>query len=633
MNPSSRFISYPPIEKHGVIGDRRTAALIAADGTMGWLCVPAYDSPPIFGALLDADRGGLFRLGPASPTIGCQDYQHNTAVLLTVWATDQWVLELTDAMAWPETDRPRSREDQMILVRRLRCVRGHAACRLDIEPRRDFIQKPTISATASGVIFRLDELTLKLWTTSELQEDGGSAHAAVNLKEGEQLWAILTVGKAEEPWTGPTVERLLDNTVVYWRHWLDGLTYTGPRGDRVRRSALTIHLLSYAPTGSMVAAPTTSVPERLGGDCNYDYRYAWVRDASLSLAVLALLGDTKAAKSYMDWLAGLDSSTDSPLQVVYGINGKTDLTERARDDVAGYQGSRPVRFGNHAFQQRQLGSLGYFVDCAFIYLQQGGAWRDEYWNLTQRIADYTAKNWTWPDSGIWERTAERHYVSSRIMSWVVFDRAIKISAQLGHRETIDHWRTTMDTIHTQVMREGWSDPLGAFRQSYESEALDASALLIPVMGFLPADHPRMVSTVQRIEESLMIDGFVYRFHEEWAAQTSGTLGEREGAFLPCTFWLATTYAMAGRPDRAEAILNRAETCAGSLGLFAEELDPRSGRFLGNSPLLFAHVEYIRAVMEVAKARPLDHARLMVGKLKQWLGRRLLGQDRRLRKEA
>ncbi|MBA3753477.1 MAG: glycoside hydrolase family 15 protein [Nitrospira sp.] len=504
---------------------------------------------------------------------------------------------------------------------------------MDIEPRRDFIRKPTMIATASAFTFRLDELTLKLWTTCVLQEDSGSAHATVNLKEGEQLWAVLTVGNAEEPWSASILERRLEDTVVYWRNWLDGLTYTGLRGDRVRRSALTIHLLSYAPTGSMVAAPTTSLPERLGSDRNYDYRYAWVRDASLSLAVLALLGDTKAAKAYMDWLAELDSSTDSPLQVVYGISGNTDLTERARDDLAGYQGSRPVRFGNHAFSQRQLDSLGYFVDCAFIYLQQGGEWRDEYWDLTCRIADYTAKNWTWPDSGIWELTAERHYVSSRVMSWVVFDRAIKMAEQLGHRETLGDWRAAKEAIQTQLMTQGWSDRLSAFRQSYEDDRLDASVLLIPVMGFLPADHPRVVSTVQRIEESLTIDGFVYRFRSPGAEEAALPLGDFEGAFLPCTFWLATTYAMAGRADEAEAILNRAETYAGALGLFAEEVDPRSGSFLGNSPLLFAHVEYIRAVMELAKARPLDHARLLLGKVKQWLGQRLFGQERRLRKEA
>lgn len=633
MTAPSRLISYPPIEKHGLIGDRRTAALISADGTMDWLCLPAYDSPTIFGALLDSDQGGFFRLGPINPTIGRQDYQHKTAVLLTVWATDQWVLELTDAMAWPETDRPRSRCDQRHLIRRLRCIRGHAACRLDFEPRRDFFQKPTMTPAASGFTLRMEDLTLELWATCLLQTDDLGVHATVNLEEGQQLWTVLTLGKAEEPWSVSRLEHLLDNTVRYWRTWLDGLTYTGPRGDRVRRSALTIHLLSYAPTGSVVAAPTTSLPERLGGDRNYDYRYAWVRDASLSLAVLALLGDTRAAKDYMDWLVELHSSTDSPLQVVYGISGNTDLTERICHDLAGYQGSRPVRFGNHAFKQRQLDSLGYFVDCALIYLQQGGEWRDEYWKLTCRIADYTAKHWTLPDSGIWEMPAERHYVSSRVMSWAIFDRGITIAEQLGHRVNLDHWRTTMEAIHTQVMREGWSDRLGAFRQSYESDALDASALLIPVMGFLPADHPRVVSTVQRIEESLMVDGFVYRVHEAEAVQSHGTLEAREGAFLPCTFWLATTYAMAGRPDQAETILNRAEACAGSLGLFAEEIDPRSGSFLGNSPLLFAHVEYIRAVMEVAKARPLDHARLLVGKVKQWLGQRLFGLDRPLRKEA
>jgi GH15 family glucan-1,4-alpha-glucosidase len=389
---------------------------------------------------------------------------------------------------------------------------------------------------------------------------------------------------------------------------------------------MAVRLLGYAPTGALVAAPTTSLPERVGGDRNYDYRLAWVRDASLSLAILSLLGDTTAAQGYMDWLAGLDSSTDSPLQVVYRVDGRIDVTQQERTDIAGYRESRPVRFGNHAFEQRQLDSLGYFNDCALVYLDHGGAWSDAYWTVVQAAADYTVANWRLPDSGIWELPAEQHYVSSKVMSWVTLERAIQIARKTGHRTDIDRWAAEAEVIHQEVMDHGWSDRLGAFTQRYEADTLDAAALLIPVMGFLPGDHPRVVATTDRIAETLAIDGLVHRFV---ASETPGhpdlPLGEFEGAFLPCTFWLATAYAKDGRAESAERILQKVEESVGDLGLLAEEIDARSGAFLGNTPLLFSQVEYVRAVMEVAKARPIDRARMMLGMAEQRV-RRVIRRD-------
>ncbi|MBW3633951.1 MAG: glycoside hydrolase family 15 protein, partial [Chloroflexi bacterium] len=422
-------------------------------------------------------------------------------------------------------------------------------------------------------------------------------------------------------------QEMLTKSIHYWETWTRDLTYTGPRGHRMRRTAQTVHLLSYAPTGSLVAAPTTSLPERIGGDRNYDYRFAWVRDASLSLAILSLLGDRETARRYMDWLANLGSSTDSPLQVVYRVTGGTDLTQQERRDRAGYRESLPVRIGNHAFDQRQLDSLGYLADCALIYLKQGGDWREAYWRLIRTAADYTVANWQLPDSGIWELPGHQHYVSSKVMSWVTLQRAVEIAKRTGHGDEIDAWLTAMDAIHAEVMARGWSDRLGAFTQRYDADTLDAAALLIPVMGFLPAYHPRVVATVEQIAASLTVNGLVHRFI---AAETPGhddlPLGEFEGAFLPCTFWLATTYAMMGRPDDAEAILARVEPIAGDLGLFAEEIDARAGTFLGNSPLLFTHVEYARAVLELAKARPMDKARLMIGVAEQRIERLVRGGE-------
>ncbi|MBA2485429.1 MAG: glycoside hydrolase family 15 protein [Nitrospira sp.] len=440
-------------------------------------------------------------------------------------------------------------------------------------------------------------------------------HAAFLLNEGEQAWAVLARGEVGGHWTDDNVTAVLNDTAAYWRRWARNIVYTGPRAGGVERCAMTVHLLSHAPTGSLVASPTSSLPERFGGDRNYDYRFAWVRDASLSLAIMAVLGDRQAAKRYMDWIVNLGSSTDAPLQVLYRLSGATDASESQRKDLAGYRGSRPVRFGNHAFQQRQHDSLGYFVDCAAIYSEQGGEWREDYWHLIQRIADYVIRTWETPDSGIWELGSEQHYVSSKVMSWVALDRAARIAERLGHVDRVSPWRAVMKTIHAEVMDRGWSQKLSAFRQRYEAETLDASVLLIPVMGFLPAHHPRVRNTVDRIAESLMRDGLVYRFDpQELPERAAFPLGKFEGAFLPCTLWLATAYAMAGRTREAEDLLQRVETTVGNLGLFPEEVAEETAMFLGNMPLVFAQVEYIRAVMELDKARPFGKLRLMAGKL-------------------
>lgn len=603
MSERLPFVPYPPIEKHGLIGDRRTAALVAADGTINWLCLPDYDGKSLFGSLLDSRRGGYWRLGPERLELGQQRYIHDTAVLETIWKTDQSELELTDWMAYPQDERPEGGEDGRTVVRRLRCLRGQVACEMGIRPRDGFDGASMVSRAADGLEIRMGNLTLGLWSSLPLETDSDRAGAKFTLGRGEEMWAVLSSGDSPVRWTEDRARRTLTKTSLYWNECLDKLNCSGRGADRLRRSMLVIYLLSYAPTGSLVAAPTTSLPERIGGGRNYDYRYAWVRDASLSMAMLALLGDTARAEYYMGWLARRDSSTDSPLQVVYRISGETDLTQEERNDLEGYRESTPVRFGNHAATQRQLDSLGYLAECALVYLEEGSAWYEECWQTVRAAAEYTAANWQKPDSGIWELPVEGHYVSSKVMGWVTLDRAIKIAERTDRLDETSGWQDAMESIHAEVMDRGWSDRLGAFRQRYDADNLDASALLIPIMNFLPPDHPRVVSTVERIEESLAIEGFVHRFI---ARETPGhedlPLGEFEGAFLPCTFWLAAAYAKGGNISRAESILTRAEALAGELGLFAEEVDARTGAFLGNTPLLFSQVEYVRAVLELNKAR-------------------------------
>jgi GH15 family glucan-1,4-alpha-glucosidase len=620
------FIPYPPIEHHGVVGDRRTSALVAADGTIDWWCLPDYDGIPVFGALLDAERGGFWRLGPLAPTTGHQRYEPGTAVLTTKWEMESGTLLLTDMMLWPEDTRGAGDAQRRVLVRALSCISGACEAVCEVRPRSAFAAIDPPREVAGGHTFTVGEHTVGLWASASLDAVGSGCVTSLHLDEGATYMAVLSLDETPAVWRDADVRAAVEQTRAAWRDSNRHITYTGPRAERVRQSAMAVRLLSYAPTGALVAAPTTSLPERIGGDRNYDYRLAWVRDASLSMAILSLLGDTSAAQGYMDWLAGLGSATDSPLQVVYRVDGRVDVTQQERTDIAGYRESRPVRFGNHAFEQRQLDSLGYFNDCALVYMNQGGAWRDAYWTVVRNAADYTVANWRLRDSGIWELPLEQHYVSSKVMSWVALERAVQVAYKTGHEDETDRWAAEMETIHADVMERGWSERLGAFTQRYEAETLDAAALLIPVMGFLPGDHPRVVSTTDRIVETLCIDGLVHRFlPSETPGHPDMPLGAFEGAFLPCTFWLAVAYARDGRADAAERVLRTVEERVGDLGLLAEEIDASTGRFLGNTPLLFSQVEYVRAVMEVAKATPIDRARLMLGMAEQRL-RRMIQWD-------
>ena len=417
----------------------------------------------------------------------------------------------------------------------------------------------------------------------------------------------------------------LEETEAYWKAWTNRLSYLGPRRQRVRRSAITFHLLAYAPSGALVAAPTTSLPERIGGTRNYDYRFAWLRDVSLSMAILAMLGEVETAERYMDWLSGLGSDTEMPLQVLYRIDGGTNAAQRERPELAGYRGSKPVRFGNPAWKQHQIDSFGYFADCSLVYLQVGGTWKPEYWSMIRRLADYTAEAWRVPGHGIWELDEPQHYVSGKVMAWVTLERAVRICEKTGETADLDRWRRAMEEIRAEVLEKGWSEELQAFRQRYGSDALDASVLLMPMMGFLPADDPRMRSTIERIEERLTVDGLVYRFDpQELTEPAIQPLGEAEGAFLPCTFWLAGALAILGEDDRAEAILQRVEATSGELGLFAEEMDPKTGAFLGNTPLLFSHAEYLKAVLAIAKSRPIGALGLMASQAVVQLRNRVPG---------
>ncbi|HLG71668.1 MAG TPA: glycoside hydrolase family 15 protein [Chloroflexota bacterium] len=590
------FITYAPIERHGAIGNRRTAALVAADGTIDWLCMPDYDGTVVFGVLLAPDQGGYCRIGPAELRFGQQRYLGRSPVLVTTWSTAEWELELTDFMETPRDNRPEARS----LVRRLRCLRGETLARVDVRVCYEFERAAASTHNGHGVIFDLDAFETTLWCNQQLEVEGPRARADVPMREGQECSLVFHYGRSHRQWTPRRVEQALEGTRKLWSEWHGRITYDGPRAEQLHRSASVIHLMGYAPAGSSVAAPTCSLPERIGGNRNYDYRFAWVRDASLSASTLAMIGDVESAGSYMDWLANLSSRNSSPVQVAYGVNGETELKERERSDVPGYRESLPVRFGNHVFDECQLGGLGYVADCAYLYLKHGGRWTGEHWRLIRRIADYTAEHWQEQDHGIWELQSLTHHVSSKVMSWVTLTRAIAIARELDDAANAAEWERIRQAIHEEVLTRGWSQGLNAFRQSYGSDTVDASSLLIPLMGFLPPEDRRVRLTVDRLEEWLMLNGFLHRFDP---AFTEGVkpmpLGEFEGAFLPSNFMLASVYAMLGRASDAEAVLDRLEGVAGELGLFAEEVDARSGAFLGNTPLLFSHAEHVRAILALA----------------------------------
>ena len=591
-------MAYTPIRDYGVIGDRRTAALVGRDGSVDWLCLPDFDGPSVFGALLDDERGGRFRVGPAGGEPGRIAYLGNTNILQTRFPT----LVVTDAMVSPG---PRALADanSRVLVRRLEAVGGQARCELLVEPVYDYGRQPaTAASVAGGAVFRGPGPTLSLAAPFALEDQTQRVRAAFTLQPGEVRWLVLAAGDSAggpEDWPSRRAEDALAFTERYWRDWAADVTYRGPYRERMVRSALLVHLLSYAPRGSLVAAPTTSLPEIVGGPKNWDYRYAWVRDASLAIASLALLGPIDDARAYMDWLLTVppDEDTGAPLKVMYGLRGETDLTERTLDHLDGYMGSRPVRVGNRAHGQFQLDAFGIFVDCAEIYLRQGGHWEVAYWDLVARVADFVADNWQRPGHDIWELGVQAHWVNSKMLCWVALERAVRIARRLREDEKTDRWLRVMGEIHREVLARGWSERQRAFVQRYGSESLDAAVLLGPVLHFLPAKDPRVLTTARRLQERLGENGMLLRFRPE-ETPAGGPPGE--GAFNPCTLWLITTLARAGLTDEAEQLAGKMAAVAAPLGLMPEEADP--GEMVGNVPLLFSQIEWVRVGLELERAR-------------------------------
>jgi GH15 family glucan-1,4-alpha-glucosidase len=612
---------YPNISDHGLIGDLQTAALVTTDGAINWFCCPRFDSPSVFASLLDADKGGHFTISPErGDYVTKQLYLPDTAVLVTRFMTPDGVGELHDFMPIAGkrvTDRHR-------IVRQLRVVRGTMRFAVDLQPGFDYARsRHTVGVTLDGATFtpvvpggQVAGLTLHVVgsTASSLEEQGiemkatdaGGLRITRTLHAG-QVWGVVleSNGGPARRLHSDDIQRLHNETVEFWRHWLSGSTYRGRWREMVVRSALTLKLMTYAPTGGIVAAPTAALPEQVGGERNWDYRYTWIRDGSFSIYALLGLGFTEEAAAFSDWLrdraseqAGGDSG---PLKIMYRVDGSSDLTEVTLDHLEGWRGSRPVRIGNGAAGQLQLDIYGEMMDALFLADDRGVQTGHQNWLEIASLMDWLCEHWDQPDEGIWEtRGGRKDFVYGRIQSWVALDRAIKMATTRSRPADLFRWRTERDAIYNQVFEKGWNPRVGGFTQFYGSEVLDSSLLMMPMQGLIAPKDPMWLSTLQAIDRELVSDSLVYRYNP--SASPDGLAGN-EGTFSLCTFWYVDTLARAGRLNEGVVTFEKMHTYANHLGLYSEEIGA-TGEQLGNFPQAFSHLALISAAVNLD--HQLDH---------------------------
>jgi GH15 family glucan-1,4-alpha-glucosidase len=593
---------YLPIAEHGLIGDLHTVALVGTDGTIDWYCCPRFDSPSVFGAILDADRGGLFRITP--DCVGWtskQLYLPDTNVLITRFLMPDGVGEVQDFMPPPHSDEAAHRHR---MIRRVIAVRGRMRFLVDVAPRFDYGRaRHEAELTADGALFRSPDLQLSLSTRSPLEiVDDGDVRARVALEAGGEVTFVLDrvePGEVPRPHSDAEVAAEFDSTVEFGRGWLSRSSYTGRWREMVHRSALTLKLLTYAPTGAIVAAPTTSLPEQLGGPRNWDYRYTWMRDAAFSLYALLRLGFTEEAGAFMGWLEGRfrdgADRESGPLQIMYGIDGREDMPEEELSHLEGYMGSAPVRIGNGAAGQLQLDIYGELMDSVYLYNKHGRPLYHDGWMARTRNRDWLIEHWDQPDEGIWEtRGGRRDFTYSRLMSWVAVERAIRIARQRGLPADITRWMAARDEIYAQIMERGWHPERRAFVQHYDSDVLDASLLLMPLCKFIAPTDPRWISTLDAITDELVSDSLVYRYNVE--ASPDGLVGD-EATFSLCSFWWVEALARAGRLEEARLAFEKMLTYANHVGLYSEEIGP-TGEQLGNFPQAFTHLALISAAVNL-----------------------------------
>ena len=597
---------YLPIGEHGVIGDLHTVALVGSDGTIDWYCCPHFDSPSVFGAILDAERGGHYRIGPRETDWTTKQlYFPDTNVLITRFFDEDGVGELQDFMPVPGADA--GGEGAHTLVRRVTAVRGEMTFAVEVEPRFDYARaRHEVEPHDGGFVFRSPGLALALHSPLPLEAGATGVRGTFTLREGESVTFVLEeLAEGEQPraYSEEETRAAFAETIDFWRRWIGQSRYRGRWREMVHRSALTLKLLTFRPTGAIVAAPTASLPELMGGGRNWDYRYTWIRDAAFSLYALLRLGFTEEAGAFMAWLTDRVQEPDEqgesgPLQIMYGIDGRSELPEEVLEHLEGYRGSRPVRVGNGAATQLQLDIYGELIDSIYLYNKYGRPIYHEAWIELQHIVDWLCKNWDQADEGIWEvRGGRKDFTYSRLMAWVGVERSIRIARQRGLPGDLVKWEKVRDEIYDQIMDRGWNEERGAFVQHFDSDVLDASVLLMPLVKFVSPTDPRWLSTLDAISRELVADSLVYRYNV--AASPDGVEGE-EGTFSMCSFWYVEALARAGRLDEARLAFEKMLTYSNHLGLYAEEIGPR-GELLGNFPQAFTHLALISAAVNLDRA--------------------------------
>lgn len=595
-----------PIGDYGLISDCHSAALVSRSGSVDWLCWPRFDRPSIFARLLD-DDGGHFSIRPSSDARSSRRYVEDTMVLETTFESSAGTVVLTDALAIGKNERGHElgADSPHVLMRKVECTQGQVDIEVEYAPRTEYgLVQPLMVAHDGAIRAQGGADVLVLATPVPLDLGVSGADGRVTLGAGDTLSFALHYSTTSEPepqaWSSAAITDRLADTVAGWKTWSEmHQGYEGPWRDLVWLSGRVLQALTYQPTGAIVAAPTTSLPEDVGGERNWDYRYAWIRDASLTLVALWVAACPDESHYFLKYMTGAAASEIGRgyVQIMFGVGGEHDLSERALPHLKGWRNSSPVRIGNGAWDQRQLDVYGELLNAIYRLSDVVGELDDPTRDFLGALVDAAAANWEDPDHGIWEMRGEpQHFLHSKLMCWVALDRGIELAARLGAEDKVEAWSKVRDEIGTAILERGWSDEAGAFTQALGSTELDASVLMMPIVGFIDAKDDRMLSTIAAIEDRLTDDhGLVFRYRSP-----DGLEGE-EGTFLLCTFWLAQAYALSAQVERAKETFERAAAFVNDLGLLAEEVDPETGELLGNFPQAFSHVGLVNAAWAISQA--------------------------------